>query len=545
MGNGTKHEIENVSELTGSKTYHVILDVQTVGLAKLTIKEGANTVVDENVSISADNGLKYMYLANCNSKGAQVSSITLDNLSIVEGAPTIAATANYTVKYVADISGVETEISTAASRTGLVGNSVTLLDSDKNAIRYNDKKYVYSSDNASSVSIASDNSTVVKIIFTEAPSYTYSVTDNIGNSLASGTIYQGDDLTFYVPYFAFDGGKFYKTPTLSSGTLSYGACTIKNISNNTNITVTYTEEASTNVVFYSEAENLAGATIQNDGYTNIRMSNGKAGYYTTQTAFTNLPAGTYTLTAATRSGETKFYVGTVGEGSEVMTLSSTGSVTEKTSAPFILTGATDIYTSVGSESAYFDYVIIRRTGDAVVPVTIKEAGTTFSSAYAIDCANLPSGVTAYKVTKMTASQVTAVEVTEAVAAGTGLIFKATTETSYNIPVASSGTDISASNLLKAAVTATAVEADKAYGLSDGKFKKLNAGTIPAGKAYLLASSITSAPELNIVFGGTTGISEIKTMRNAENEIFFDLQGRKVAQPAKGLYIVNGKKVVIK
>ena len=35
------------------------------------------------------------------------------------------------------------------------------------------------------------------------------------------------------------------------------------------------------------------------------------------------------------------------------------------------------------------------------------------------------------------------------------------------------------------------------------------------------------------------------MRNAENEIFFDLQGRKVAQPAKGLYIQNGRKVILK
>ena len=179
-----------------------------------------------------------------------------------------------------------------------------------------------------------------------------------------------------------------------------------------------------------------------------------------------------------------------------------------------------------------------------VPVTIKTTGTTFSSAYAIDCSNLPDGVTAYKVTKMTASQVTAEEVTGTVAANTGLIFKATAEKPYDIPVAATGTDISASNLLQAAVSATAVTADQAYGLSDGKFKKLNAGTIPAGKAYLLAS--TSAPELNIVFGGeATGISEIKTMRNAEHEIFFDLQGRKVAQPAKGLYIVNGRKAIIK
>ena len=34
-------------------------------------------------------------------------------------------------------------------------------------------------------------------------------------------------------------------------------------------------------------------------------------------------------------------------------------------------------------------------------------------------------------------------------------------------------------------------------------------------------------------------------RNAPAAVFYDLQGRKVAQPKKGLYIVNGKKVVIR
>ena len=43
----------------------------------------------------------------------------------------------------------------------------------------------------------------------------------------------------------------------------------------------------------------------------------------------------------------------------------------------------------------------------------------------------------------------------------------------------------------------------------------------------------------------TGIAEMKTLSNGENETFYDLQGRRVAQPTRGLYIVNGKKVVLK
>ena len=80
----------------------------------------------------------------------------------------------------------------------------------------------------------------------------------------------------------------------------------------------------------------------------------------------------------------------------------------------------------------------------------------------------------------------------------------------------------------------------------------SAVTIPAGKAYIevpnSAFSGSGANELTISFeedGDVTGISEMKAMRNVGRETFFDLQGRQVTQPTKGLYIVNGKKVVLK
>ena len=180
-----------------------------------------------------------------------------------------------------------------------------------------------------------------------------------------------------------------------------------------------------------------------------------------------------------------------------------------------------------------------------VTVDIKATGSTFSSAYAIDCDALPTGVKAYKVTKMTATQVTATEVSGQVAANTGLILKADADGSYDIPVVASGAAVEG-NLLKAAVTDTEVAADKAYGIYKGIFRKLLAGTIPAGKAYLLADDIASAPELTIDFGGeATGIADVRGKMEDVRSDFFDLQGRKVAQPAKGLYIQNGRKVILK
>lgn len=75
------------------------------------------------------------------------------------------------------------------------------------------------------------------------------------------------------------------------------------------------------------------------------------------------------------------------------------------------------------------------------------------------------------------------------------------------------------------------------------------GDLAANKAFLrTTTNVTSpgAPGFTLDFGtGTTGITEIEKSVNAGNEAVFNLNGQRVAQPKKGLYIVNGKKVIIK
>ena len=41
-----------------------------------------------------------------------------------------------------------------------------------------------------------------------------------------------------------------------------------------------------------------------------------------------------------------------------------------------------------------------------------------------------------------------------------------------------------------------------------------------------------------------GLDEVRSKTNDGRGVYFDLQGRRVTQPQKGIYIVNGKKVVI-
>ena len=80
------------------------------------------------------------------------------------------------------------------------------------------------------------------------------------------------------------------------------------------------------------------------------------------------------------------------------------------------------------------------------------------------------------------------------------------------------------------------------------------GTLAAGKAFLRttvnATGGGSAPSLSLVFddNNTTGINEaIRPNNNSgmSDKTFYNLSGQRVTNPTKGLYIVNGKKVVIK
>jgi hypothetical protein len=67
--------------------------------------------------------------------------------------------------------------------------------------------------------------------------------------------------------------------------------------------------------------------------------------------------------------------------------------------------------------------------------------------------------------------------------------------------------------------------------------------LEANKAYLVVP-VNEARE-GFAFGDeTTGISHM-LMNGEQTTRIYDLQGRSVAQPTKGLYIVNGKKVVVK
>ena len=84
------------------------------------------------------------------------------------------------------------------------------------------------------------------------------------------------------------------------------------------------------------------------------------------------------------------------------------------------------------------------------------------------------------------------------------------------------------------------------GSGTASFKKItgtNSATVGAGKAYLQLPGDSFAPQL-FFNDDATAINAVKS-NVVENGTYYNLAGQRVAQPTKGLYIVNGKKVVIK
>lgn len=106
------------------------------------------------------------------------------------------------------------------------------------------------------------------------------------------------------------------------------------------------------------------------------------------------------------------------------------------------------------------------------------------------------------------------------------------------------------NDLKAATADTKGDGSTIYALveQDGKavFAPLKEGVaVSVGHAYLELPAASATRFYSIQFGGeTTGINEVNAAAKADGA-YYTLQGVKTSKAAKGIYIHNGKKVVIK
>lgn len=189
------------------------------------------------------------------------------------------------------------------------------------------------------------------------------------------------------------------------------------------------------------------------------------------------------------------------------------------------------------------YGISVTTEAPTVIVNTTNGFATFCSTAAVDFSE--SGAEVYTASVQGNNAVLAKVEDGKVPANTGVIIKAESETVegkciYNASALESNELIAATK---------EVNTEGIYILvADGesvKFTTMTSGTLTAGKAYLPAATATTseARELNLVVGNATGISEVNAaVKSAE---LYNLNGVRVSQPGKGLYIQNGKKIIVK
>lgn len=285
----------------------------------------------------------------------------------------------------------------------------------------------------------------------------------------------------------------------------------------------------------------------------VKLGSGSAGGYAE--ASLTLAAGVYTL--AFKAGAWN----KSGEGTE-LSLSPTGATLNKSSVTLsmgafnnfsaTLTVATKgtvkvkFYTSSGNSRFFLDEVqLVMNT--ATVSVGTK-GFATFVSGQALDFTG--KSIQAYTISSTDGSALTLTK-KEAVAAGEPvLLYSETASDSQNIPVIATA-DADANNKLKqgAGEAITWSDTNKVYVLSTAStpgFYRANASPVATDKAYLDLTGVgASRSFFTLDFAGEAqGINDVNGETMTSNRVY-DLQGRSVKQPAKGLYIVNGKKVLVK
>lgn len=170
---------------------------------------------------------------------------------------------------------------------------------------------------------------------------------------------------------------------------------------------------------------------------------------------------------------------------------------------------------------------------------------TFSAPFATI---IPKGVKAYYVSaKGTEATMTAIDA-QAIPANQGVILTSESgDAATMVPAAGeTAATITGNQLGHSAGAARSLTAGEGYILGNGTegtaFYPCQAGSLPINKAYLLGNG-ESAIVMN--FGNAvTGINTIAAPASAKAPIF-DLSGRRVVKATKGLYIQNGKKVIVK
>ena len=390
-----------------------------------------------------------------------------------------------------------------------------------------------------------ETSGVIKVLYTDADSYvgkSHSVSfpkylTGVGNVVT----HSKDDATYYANYTAQAQDETY--------TQAY---------------TTYTDMA-----YFFEGESFSaklGSPVNSGNYSSNTAARGLNN--NTLDVMTISAIGTYSITYAACSNnvnanrtyalyqnDSEHVIDTQSCNWSVSNVKTSGTITVNNVS---LSAGDVIQFYAGDSNVILDYVLIKL---ASVSTTLDAQGyATFASPYALDVTSMTatSGtVTAYKAA-VSETTVNFTALDQTIPANTGVLLKGDASATVTIPVVATGTAVSENAfLVNEDGTTFAGDGDYYYFAMKKNSNPLtfaafdpNTLAFPATKAYLkvLKSNFpTPAPTLTVTFdgGNTTGINAVKNAQRTENGEYYNLAGQRVAQPTKGLYIVNGRKVVVK
>ena len=516
------------------------INTATNTLTSFTIKseDGAKTYVSQsNIALTNPDYSTVAFGFQRGGRHTTEKQEQLKSIVITETTQSIAY-ADYTVHFV-DNNGAT--VKEDAVRNGEVGTTVN-ANSDDIATYYNgDYKYVYANDGGG-VKVTSDGKAEMTITYTKYGKYAYTVnavdeSNNTLATLATANPYEGETADLVWNKYIQVDGQWYVT------------------SENT-FKETATEAGSKNVVYkladiayFFEMENLTrtgGAYLTEEsasysGNARLRISRGST-HYTPA-----LAEGVYTLTigcANSNASASEVYV---------YTRSSDGTLSEKLYTHTATNGNTTLKCDIavpegysiafnGNEGNYnnnarMDYMILT---PAKFEKSISAAGyATLYTDKALDFSE--TGLTAY-VAVENGDEVTFDEVTT-IPAKTGVLLKGE-QGNYTIPVVATAAE--ATSALVGVLEATEVAAP-IYVLLNGEqgvgfYKTTATFTVGANTAYL-PGTVGGVRSFIGFRNEATGIKALTTIE-LDGKVY-NMNGQRVAAPQKGLYIVNGKKTIIK
>ena len=208
-----------------------------------------------------------------------------------------------------------------------------------------------------------------------------------------------------------------------------------------------------------------------------------------------------------------------------------------------------LYVPAGSIDAYKAADYWKDFGAIYSSVTSLFDGTNLWTSYvAQENYTIPAGLEAYVISSLTETSAVASQIDD-IPQGVPVLLKRNDATTNSFDFTIGTGTAPTTNLLKVYDTDKTVSNREGYILYKDEFVLVDEGTLPAGRVFLPLNGGNSANTRGIVIEGegTTGIQNLVSDSEVSYGVWYDLQGRKIdGKPIKkGVYILNGRKVVVK